>query len=145
MKNYRRILQTSMRILVFVILVFCFCKGDKNVQPVAEVTTPSDTSSSNVQEIMLNNQSKFEENVNSIMELIKEKEEELQKAEQELNQKIAQLELKEAQLTKIENEIRQFRTVTYLILVVGLILIIVGLILIFIKKRSSQNKSITTK
>ena len=38
--------------------------------------------------------SKFEENINSIMELIKEKEEELQKAEQELNQKIAQLVLR---------------------------------------------------
>jgi len=131
--------QTMFTILFLVAFVFCFCK-DEEIKPITEVIPPPDTSATNVQELMLDNQSKFEENINSIMALIKEKEEELQKAEQELSQKLEQLKQKEEQLANIENQIKHFRTITYLILVIGIVLIIVGLILIFIKRKSKHDQ-----
>ena len=135
---WRQKLQTMFTILLIVAFGFCFCK-DNEPEPITEAKSPPDTSATNVQELMLDSRSKIEENINSIMALIKEKEKELQKTEQELSQKLEQLEQKEGQLASIENEIKHFRTITYLILVIGIILIIIGLILIFIKRKSKFN------
>lgn len=99
-----------------------------------------DSMKTNVQQLMLNGQSKFEDNIESLMKLIKEKENELKKAEQELKQKSDELEEKEKQLEQLDAEMKEFRKVSYIILIFGLILIITGLGLILFR-RSSKFKS----
>ena len=87
---------------------------------------------------MLSNQSEIEENINSLMNLIKEKEAELKKARHEMKLKSVELAQKEEQLLKIESEIKQFRKVCYFIVVIGLVLIGIGLFLILKRTKSRQ-------
>jgi len=134
----KKSLQNIFKILLILSLLFTFCKNDQNVTVTDEVSKP-DSTTTNVQQIMLEGQSEFEDSVKSLMELIKEKEEELKKAEFELKQKSAELIEKEIQLEQIEAELKNFRTISIIILAIGLILIIIGLFLVFLRRESAKN------
>lgn len=125
--------------LLSVFIIFSFCKQQEKPGPLSQ-SAPQDTIQTNVQELMLNNQSEsdIEDNINSLMKLIKEKEAELKKAQQEMKIKSAELANKELQLAKIETEIKQFRMVSYFIVVIGLLLIGIGLLLILKRKKTNQ-------
>jgi len=129
----------NLLMLLFLLPVTLSCCKQQETTPITEVATPQDTTTINVQELMLDNQTEFEENINLLMKLIKEKEDELKKAKIELKQKSAEITEKQQQLTKIETELKLFRNVTYLILVVGLALVIIGLILIFLRRKSANS------
>jgi septal ring factor EnvC (AmiA/AmiB activator) len=139
MITYRKNLYKTIVILFILFINFLFCKQQETITT-TEQPSPQDSTRANVQEIMLNNQSEFEKNFDSLMELIKEKEAELKKAEQKLKRRSAEIKEKEQQLAKIETEIRQFRKVTYFILVIGLVLVFIGLTLIFLRRKSEPNR-----
>ena len=136
-----RILQNNLtRVIVSLfslLIIFAFCDKQEKLEISAQ-TVPQDSTQTNVQELMLSNQSDIEENINSLMKLIKEKEAEIKKARQEMKLKSVELAQKEQQLAKIESEIKQFRTVSYFILAIGLVLIGIGLFLILTRKKSRQ-------
>ena len=123
--------------LFLVIIIFSSCKQHEKPE-ISSQTAPRDSIQTNVQELMLSNQSEIEENINSLMNLIKEKEAELKKARHEMKLKSVELAQKEEQLLKIESEIKQFRKMCYFIVVVGLVLIGIGLFLILTRKKSRQ-------
>jgi len=120
-----------------VFIIFTFCKQQEN-PAISSQSAPPDSIQTNVQELMLDNQSDIEDNINSLMKLIKEKEAELKKAQQEMKIKSAELANKELQLAKIEREIKHFCTVSYFILAIGLILVGMGLLLLFKRKKMHQ-------
>ncbi|UCE05131.1 MAG: hypothetical protein JSW07_16135, partial [bacterium] len=128
---YRKTFYKTIVILFILFINFSFCKQRETIT-IKEQPAPQDSTRANVQEIMLNNQSEFEKNFDSLMQLIKEKEAELKKAELKLKRRSAEIKEKEQQLAKIEAEIRHFRKVTYFILVIGLVLVFIGLTLIFL-------------
>ncbi len=144
MINYRKNLYKTIVIIFILFINFLFCQQQEKIT-IAEQPAPQDSTRANVQEIMLNNQSEFEKNFDSLMELIKEKEAELKKAEQKLKIRSAEIKEKEQQLAKIETEIKQFRKVTYFILVIGLILVFIGLTLIFLRRKSEPRQSKVAK
>lgn len=129
-KNYKVMIVT-------LLVIFSFCKKQ---EPAKIVKQPikQDSTRTRIHEIMLNNQSDIEANLNALMKLIKEKELEINKALEKLKQKSVELKQKEEQLAKIEVEMRKFRNTSYSILVIGLILIVVSLLLIF-KKNSRKS------
>jgi peptidoglycan hydrolase CwlO-like protein len=136
-----RVLQNNLSSVIIslfsLLIIFTFC--DKQEKPeISAQPVPRDSSHTNVQELMLSNQSDIEENIISLMKLIKEKEAEIKEARQEMKVRSAELAYKEQQLAKIESEIKQFRMVSYLILVIGLVLIGIGLFLIMTRKKSRQ-------
>jgi septal ring factor EnvC (AmiA/AmiB activator) len=120
-------------------IIVTFCKQPEKPE-ISSQSASRDSTQTNVQELMLSNQSEsdIEENINSLMKLIKEKEAELKKARQEMKLKSVELAQKEEQLAKIESQIKQFRMVSYFILVIGLVLIGIGLFLILTRKKSRQ-------
>lgn len=144
MITYRKNLYKMIVIFFILFINFLFCKQQETIT-ITEQPAPQDSTRANVQEIMLNNQSEFEKNFDSLMELIKEKEAELKKAEQKLKRRSTEINEKEQQLAKIETEIRQFRKVTYFILVIGLVLVFIGLTLIFLRRKSEPNQSKVAK
>lgn len=125
--------------LFLVVIIFSVCKQQKKTETSSQ-SAPRDSIQTNVQELMLSNQfgTDIEENINSLMNLIKKKEAELKEARQEMKVRSAELAYKEQQLAKIEREIKQFRTVSYFILAIGLVLIGIGLFLILRRKKSHQ-------
>jgi len=139
--TYQQNLYKMIALLFVYFINFLFCKKQE-LTAITGQPTPQDSTRANVQELMLNSQLEFEENINSLMKLIKEKEMELTNAEQQLKRQSVELKEKEQQLSKIETEIRQFRSVTYLILMIGLVLVIIGLILIFLRRKSGDSQSI---
>ena len=136
LKNY---LSRIILSLFSVIIICTSCKQQQKPE-ISSQSAPQDSIQTNVQELMLSNQSEsdIEENINSLMKLIKEKETELKEARQEMKVKSAELAHKEEQLAKIEREIKQFRMVSYFNLVIGLVLIGIGLFLILNRKKSRQ-------
>jgi peptidoglycan hydrolase CwlO-like protein len=120
--------------LLTLLIIFTGCKKEEAAQ-ISHQPTAQDSTQTKLHELMLNNQSDIEANINSLMKLIKEKEVELTKAQQDLKIKSAELQKREQQLAKIETEIKKFRNISYFILVIGLILIIIGLFLISLRQK----------
>lgn len=137
MKAFGHDLYKVIKFLFPVLIIFMLCKNQEPAK-ISEQPIPRDSTRTKVQELMLDNQSDIEENINSLMQLIKEKEAELKKAQQELKIKSAELKAKEELLIKIEIQIKKFRNISYLILVIGLILIIIGLFIIVSRLKSRK-------
>ncbi len=136
LKNY---LSLGIVSLFSVFIIFAFCKQQEKPAILSQ-SASRDSTQANIQQLMLNNQSEsdIEDNINSLMKLIKKKEAELKEARREMKVKSAELANKEKQLAKIESKIKQFRMVSYFILVIGLVLIGIGLMLILKRKKSRQ-------
>lgn len=123
-------------ILLFpLIILFTLCKKQETAKT-SKQPDHHDSTRSNVQELMLGNQTEIEESINRIMKLIKEKEAELKKAQQEINRKSAELKQREEQLSKIEIKMKKLRSTSYFILVIGLMLILVGIFLLLSRPKS---------
>jgi ribosome-binding protein aMBF1 (putative translation factor) len=73
-------------------IIVTFCKQSEKPE-ISSQSASRDSTQTNVQELMLTNQSEsdIEENINSLMKLIKEKEAELKKARQEMKLKSVEL------------------------------------------------------
>ncbi len=122
------------KVIIFLIpllILFSICKKPETAT-ISEQHANQDSARSNVAELMLKDSSDFEENINRLLKLIKEKEAELNIAQQELKQS-------EEQLAKIELETKKLRSISYFILVIGLTLIIIGLFLILSRRKSEDN------
>lgn len=135
MRNDKIFLKSIIIILIGIIFVTFSCRKQNKIK----VTEKGKVATADVQQFRLDGQPELESNINTLLKIIREKEEALNKTELELKRKSEELAEKEKQLQQLEAKLKRFRRSSYFILILGLVLVGIRLISFFNKFKSKGN------
>ena len=139
MKSYKSKLISFLLISICSLIIIANCtKKEQQETIIAEESVIFDSTAIVQTQSMLDGQTQIEEYVNSLMKIIKEKEQELKAKEDQLKQKSTSLSAKEKQLSVIEEELRQYRKISFAVFLFGILCLIIAFVFVFRKNKNND-------